>query len=471
MATQAELEAAVAALPGKKRRLREAFDRLVACSPVPVPFRWEDLDAHLASVAARFRHFEFDSPNAADAAAAAAGPITTHSLVEHLEQEEQQQQDRERRGERGGWEAGHGSNAEEGEEAENASLDQERGEEEGKVREASSARSDREGDEAGNDTAGMVAMEASPGQDDEADAMEATVSSPLRQGEDDVEMMKEDEAANASADRDGGEDEAEEGELPRLRTAAVTGGEMALTRAAAAARAGMDPSALVDLLCLSGKSSHRARQELLPTLLGTADPHALLVGAVGGFLALARRRTNTCWENCITLIECVPRLAAPSADALEKAERVARDWKEMVVGKAWSCSDVGRMAGWGLLTFLASYNIVLEFDADEITRLVDNVASKMKNNCLELCKRLGLIEKMTGSINHFIENGQPLDAIRLAHAFNLTHKYPPLTIMNDYIENAKKTAEDILSKESYTLESLVSYISWKGCLVMLIKLI
>jgi hypothetical protein len=61
-------------------------------------------------------------------------------------------------------------------------------------------------------------------------------------------------------------------------------------------------------------------------------------------------------------------------------------------------------------------------------------------------------------INSFIENGQPIDAIRLAHTFNLTHKYPPLTIMKDYIENAKKTAENILSKESYTLESLVSSI-------------
>jgi hypothetical protein len=30
--------------------------------------------------------------------------------------------------------------------------------------------------------------------------------------------------------------------------------------------------------------------------------------------------------------------------------------------------------------------------------------------------------------------------------------------MKDYIENAKKTAENILSKESYTLESLVSSI-------------
>ncbi|CAD6340750.1 unnamed protein product [Miscanthus lutarioriparius] len=39
-----ELEAVAAALPAKKRRLRETFDRLAACSPTPLPFRWEDLD-------------------------------------------------------------------------------------------------------------------------------------------------------------------------------------------------------------------------------------------------------------------------------------------------------------------------------------------------------------------------------------------------------------------------------------------
>ncbi|CAL4926094.1 unnamed protein product [Urochloa decumbens] len=38
--TVAELEAAVAALPGKRDALREAFDRLAACSPSPLPFAW-----------------------------------------------------------------------------------------------------------------------------------------------------------------------------------------------------------------------------------------------------------------------------------------------------------------------------------------------------------------------------------------------------------------------------------------------
>ncbi|KAF8722039.1 hypothetical protein HU200_022666 [Digitaria exilis] len=45
-----ELEAVAAALPAKKRRLRETFDRLAACSPAPIPFRWDDLDNYISSL-------------------------------------------------------------------------------------------------------------------------------------------------------------------------------------------------------------------------------------------------------------------------------------------------------------------------------------------------------------------------------------------------------------------------------------
>jgi hypothetical protein len=59
-----------------------------------------------------------------------------------------------------------------------------------------------------------------------------------------------------------------------------------------------------------------------------------------------------------------------------------------------------------------------------------------------------------------IGNGQPLDAIRLACAFNLTDKCP-LSVMYDYVDKAKKAAEEILSKERDSPESLVCFVSWE----------
>jgi hypothetical protein len=77
--TVAELEAAIAALPGKWGALREAFDRLAACSPSPLPFAWEDLDGYISSlqssVALRFRQVR--ALEAAGAVPAAAASLVT----------------------------------------------------------------------------------------------------------------------------------------------------------------------------------------------------------------------------------------------------------------------------------------------------------------------------------------------------------------------------------------------------------
>ncbi|PWZ56384.1 FRIGIDA-like protein 1 [Zea mays] len=441
MATQDELQAAVAAVTEKKRRLREAFDRLVSCAPVPVPFRWEDVDAHLAAI---FRHL---GSTHADVIAIAGGPATAahHFQFQHTVKEEQ---DQERRVGRGASEEGQGSNAEEGR---SASSHQERGEEEGEVREASVARPDREADEAGN----ILGAEAVPEQldDEKEDDMGTIVASP-HQRNDGIEMVveEEEEAVKGNADREGREDEAEEGEWRQQHPHAAGGGETssALAKAVAAACANMDPSALVDSLRVSGRSSPRA---FLPALLGAPDPHALLVRAVGGVLdmASAERDASKWWcANCVALVECAPRLPAPSPDALAHAKRLAGRWKEMVVAGPAGGGDTGGMAGWGLLTFIASYDIAPEFDADEVIRLFGDIASELFR-VMESSSELFVA--LHYSVDHFIENGQPIDAIRLARTFGLTGKYTPLAIMNDYIENAKKDAEDILSKESYTPES------------------
>ncbi|CAN6292781.1 unnamed protein product [Urochloa humidicola] len=79
-----ELEAVAAALPAKKRRLRETFDRLAASAPAPLPFRWDDLDAYISSLqySATLRHRHqrgLDAPSRlapAPAAVSAAPPAT-----------------------------------------------------------------------------------------------------------------------------------------------------------------------------------------------------------------------------------------------------------------------------------------------------------------------------------------------------------------------------------------------------------
>jgi hypothetical protein len=95
----AELEAAVAALPGKRDALRKAFDRLAACSPSPLPFAWEDLDAHLSSLqwSISLRFLQLRALEAARPAPAVSAPRETRAdgTGVNLEEEEEEEEEEE----------------------------------------------------------------------------------------------------------------------------------------------------------------------------------------------------------------------------------------------------------------------------------------------------------------------------------------------------------------------------------------
>ncbi|KAK1649279.1 hypothetical protein QYE76_067084 [Lolium multiflorum] len=375
----AELEAAIAALSAKKQRLQDSFDRLAASAPIPIPFTWDDIDAHISSlqssIAVRFLKLQ-------SLQLQAAAPTTTEEEdpVEHRGNEDRKPYlEHYTRG-----------NEEEGERAN------------GRV----------EG-----------AIKASHG----------------------LELEKEEE-----------EEDENSKETATASSAHPSNGEFAggVRQDLVAACVNMDTSTLVDMLYRRNMTFSRARSQFLPALLGAAEPHALVVGAVRDFLVRTEPKNNAHWDNCGSLLHCARELTdEPSAGTLEQANRLAEDWKEMI-GNPQSSRDLGRLAVWGLLRFLVLYNITLEFDASEIIHHLGCLPAKKKRHCIELCNHLGLIRTMTDSVNHLIQNGQQLDAIRLACVLNLTDKYPPLSMMNEYVDKAKKTAQEILSMESDSPESL-----------------
>ncbi|XBI52470.1 hypothetical protein VPH35_034839 [Triticum aestivum] len=416
-----ELEAAIAALPAKKQRLRESFDRLLAASPIPIPFTWADVDAHISSlqssIARRFRLLQAHQ-------AAALRTTAEHQRQHHVRGKGQDSSEEEE---------------EDGGRPNRAPLDLNAGE---------------EGEQGGAE----MAIEASP---DQYDAVEEGEASPGLEPEEEEEEEEEEETILGAypSHRHGETKEKAPSSSPTPDPAGGAG--EAVRWNLAAARADRDASLLADMLYWGNKRSLRARRQFLPALLCAAEPHALVVGAVRDFLARTEPKSDKNWENCASLLCCVPSLRAePSAATLERARRLAEDWREMIVGEPESRRDLGRLAVWGLLQFLASYKIALELDADGINHLLADVPRNKKQSCIELRNGLGLIPTMADPVDHLTENGQPvdainqliengklLDAIKLAHDLNLTDKYPPLSLMNDYVEKAKKTAQEILSRE------------------------
>jgi hypothetical protein len=87
----AELEAAIAALLGKKQRLRESFDRLAARSSTQLPFTWDDLDAHLSSLHASIslRFIQLQALQASRPAVSVLGPAATRGDESIKEEDEE----------------------------------------------------------------------------------------------------------------------------------------------------------------------------------------------------------------------------------------------------------------------------------------------------------------------------------------------------------------------------------------------
>ncbi|KAM3392293.1 hypothetical protein ACQJBY_013428 [Aegilops geniculata] len=251
--------------------------------------------------------------------------------------------------------------------------------------------------------------EASPDQDDAVEDWEASPG--LEPEEEEEEEEEEETILGAYPSHRHGETTGKASSSCRTPDPAGGAGE-AVRWNLAAARADRDASLLADMLYWGNKRSLRARRQFLPALLCAAEPHALVVGAVRDFLARAEPKSDKNWENCASLLCCVPSLAAgPSAATLQRARRLAEDWREMIVGEPESRRDLGRLAVWGLLQFLASYKIALELDADGINHLLADVPRNKKQSCIELRNGLGLIDAMADPVDDLIDNGQPVDAI------------------------------------------------------------
>ncbi|RLN41949.1 hypothetical protein C2845_PM01G35960 [Panicum miliaceum] len=292
------LEAAIAELPAKKEALREAFDRLAACSPYTLPFTWEELDADVSSIhnsiSRRFRQLRVLE---------AARPA--HTGQDYVVEGEMQEVDE-------------------------------------------YAQEDKE---------------------EEQDTEEEMV----------VNMTKK-----------------QLGQLPPCRRKDLI-----------AACERMDAGMLAQfVICVSGI----LKNKFLDAMFHAPDPVALVLQVVKLFLSSNKFKCAKVWLKCARLIRWLSMVSVkPSADTIEEAKLVAKDWKEMIDGKG-SCGELDLQAAWGFLHFLISYNIVSEFNIHEIIRIFAMAYHKnYKKNTVNFCKDLGLTDRMTDLIDYLIGNGQHIE--------------------------------------------------------------
>ncbi|CAM0943765.1 unnamed protein product [Alopecurus aequalis] len=430
--TTAELEAAIAALPAKKDALREAFDRLAACSPFPLPVTWDDLDAHISSIQSSIslRHRQLRVLEAARPTPAPTGDDEKRTHQETSEEEDEAEEEYEEVVEEVVVE-------EEEEEAEEVEVEEEEEEVEKELEEEEEeVDANNVANKEHNSEEEMLELEEDevkePNKDflatDEADDKEQKVHK-VENGEEEQE------------ESDGEMEKEETGEAKKVLSKgvypALEGVEKYLVKACVT----MNTASLVNIVL----KNNIPRQEypVAQAVRHAKDAAALILDVVRRLLPNKKIKANKVWENCVMLIRCVP-LVEPklSVHTTEQAKQLAKDWK-----KAIDDGDLGYLAPWAFLYFLISYNIVSEFDAGEIIRLFGTIPRKyQRKSCIRLCKGLGLVSRISDLIDYLIGNGQELSAIQMIQVLKLVEKYSPLSLLERYVEKAKRTALELFSK-------------------------
>ncbi|XP_025791601.1 uncharacterized protein LOC112872757 [Panicum hallii] len=160
-----------------------------------------------------------------------------------------------------------------------------------------------------------------------------------------------------------------------------------------AACANMDAQRIVKLLF----TNTGLNLEFHAALHRAPDAATLALHVVELFLHDKMLKTNKAWVNCVGLIRMVPVVVTElSADMIEQAKPVAKDWKEMI-DNSECCTVLGSLASWAFLYFIISYNIVSEFETKEIFHLFATMPSKQqKMNYAMLFKDLRLTDRILG---------------------------------------------------------------------------
>ncbi|KAJ0079208.1 hypothetical protein Patl1_23427 [Pistacia atlantica] len=138
-------------------------------------------------------------------------------------------------------------------------------------------------------------------------------------------------------------------------------------------------------------------------------------------------------RNCVVLLEEFGRVRdRVEPHVREEAKRLAVEWKGRVENS---------LEALGFLQLLIGFDLVGEFDSDEILKHFDNVV--MRREAPELLRALGFAHKASEIIQKLIKKYQQLEAIRFIYEFDLVKQFPPVPLLKAHAKYAKEVANKI----------------------------
>ncbi|KAF8095611.1 hypothetical protein N665_0329s0030 [Sinapis alba] len=217
----------------------------------------------------------------------------------------------------------------------------------------------------------------------------------------------------------------------------------------------MDSTGLHKFVSDNRKNLASLKEEIPVAFKAAVNPASLVLDSLEGFYPteapttdgkkdanlLGMRRT------CIMLMECLSVLLSGldrnslasvlSENVKHRAKGVAEGWKPLLETLDMDAANGNSLEAHAFLQLLASFGIVSDFKEGEILKLIPMVSRRRQ--AAELCRSLGLSEKMPGVIEVLVNRGKQIDAVNLAIAFELTEQFPPVELLKSYLTEATRS--------------------------------
>ncbi|CAL0329530.1 unnamed protein product [Lupinus luteus] len=216
----------------------------------------------------------------------------------------------------------------------------------------------------------------------------------------------------------------------------------------------MDAGGLHKFISDNRKNLAALREELLLALRTAPDAARLVLDSLEGFYSIdvphqdAKKDANLLGlrRTCIMLMECLSVLLTNldsvsdviSEDTKVKAKAVAEEWKPRLDALDVDASNGNSLEAHAFLQLIASFGIASDFNEEELSRLVPMVSRRRQT--ADLCRSLGLSDKMPGVIEILVNSGRQIDAVNLAFAFDLTGQFSPVPLLKSYLNDARKAS-------------------------------
>uniref|UniRef100_A0A5B7A8Z9 FRIGIDA-like protein n=1 Tax=Davidia involucrata TaxID=16924 RepID=A0A5B7A8Z9_DAVIN len=234
----------------------------------------------------------------------------------------------------------------------------------------------------------------------------------------------------------------------------------------------MDSEGIHKFISDNRKNLAAIREEIPIAFKAAADPACLVLDSLKGFYRMevpnldGKKDSNLLGlrRTCIMLMECLSILLTNldlssvsdviSEDVKERAKTIAEEWKPRLDDLDVDANNGNSLEAHAFLQLLATFGINSDFDQEDLSKLIPMVSRRRQT--ADLCRFLGLSDKMPGVIDVLVNNGRQIDAVNLAFAFELTEQYSPISLLKSYLTEARKVSSPVKSGNTSPVQNEVN---------------